>query len=97
MRPATNQPLTVGDLFCGAGGFAEWFRQANFKIERGVDHRAPAVETSKCSFPGVRAIQSDVLELDDADLAPVGVLIDSPQCVHFSSAGREGAGTARLG
>ena len=37
--------LTVGDLFAGAGGFAEGFRQAGCRIEWAVDNWEAAAKT----------------------------------------------------
>jgi site-specific DNA-cytosine methylase len=94
---SADSPLTVGDLFCGAGGFAEGFRQAGFKIAWGVDLWQPAVETFKRNFTGARDVPGDLLEIDPSELSPVDVLIGSPPCVHFSPANRGGGGDREAG
>ena len=67
------KPLRVGDLFCGAGGFAEGFSQAGFEIAWGVDNWAPAVETFKRNHPDSAAITGDLRSLHIEELKPVDV------------------------
>ncbi|MDG6920635.1 MAG: DNA cytosine methyltransferase [Nitrososphaerota archaeon] len=93
-------PLTVGDLYCGAGGFSEGFRQAGFKIEWAVDNWRPAVETFRKNFPGTNVIQGDILEKKEVDpksLEKVDILIGGPPCTHFSLANKGGNGDLKLG
>jgi len=90
-------PLTVGDLYCGAGGFSEGFRQAGFKILWGVDNWEPAVTTFKSNFPDAKVLTDDVLSLDYRRLEPVDVLIGSPPCTHFSLANKGGNGDVSEG
>ena len=92
-----GQQLTVGDLFCGAGGFAEGFRQAGFSIVWGVDLWPPAVETFSQNFPEAKVLKADVAYLDASNLPAVDVLIGSPPCVHFSAANRGGNGNRAEG
>lgn len=95
--PAPRKQLTVGDLFCGAGGFAEGFRQAGFKIAWGVDFWEQATDTFGRNFPASESITADVRELDAKELGHVDVLIGSPPCVHFSPANRGGSGDREAG
>lgn len=90
-------PLRVGDLFCGAGGFAEGFRQAGFEIVWGVDVWKPAVTTFQKNYPRAESIQADVRNLDPGTLPSIDVLIGSPPCVHFSLANRGGNGDREKG
>lgn len=90
-------PLTVGDVFCGAGGFSEGFSQAGFRIAWGIDNWKPAVETFRRNHPGAIALEADVLTLDLADIQPVDVLVGSPPCVHFSLANKGGGGDREKG
>jgi DNA (cytosine-5)-methyltransferase 1 len=95
LRRAADEPLVVGDLFCGGGGFSEGFRQAGFKIAWAVDHWAPAVETFKKNHPGADVRRANILSLNPGvlrDIAKVDVLIGSPPCIHFSAANRGGNG-----
>jgi DNA-cytosine methyltransferase len=84
--------LTVGDLYCGAGGFSEGFRQAGFKILWGVDNWGPAATTFANNFSEAEVLTDDVLSLDLRRLDPVDVLIGSPPCTHFSLANKGGNG-----
>ncbi len=89
--------LTVGDLFCGAGGFADGFRQAGFEIKWAVDNWKPAVRTFQKNHPETRVIPEDILELQSRKLEPVDILIGSPPCTFFSLANRGGAGDRQAG
>lgn len=99
MRPGrgSDSKLTVGDLFCGAGGFAEGFRQAGFDVLWGVDNWAEATQTFHHSFPDAAVITKDVLKLEAKELSRVDVVIGSPPCVHFSPANRGGGGDREAG
>ncbi len=88
--------LTVGDLFAGAGGFAEGFRQAGFRIAWAIDNWEPAARTFEKNLPG-RMIHADLLDFPLDELAPVDVLIGSPPCTQFSLANRGGNGNKALG
>ena len=44
------EKFTVLDLFCGAGGFSEGFRQQGFDIVLGVDNWQPAIDTFNHNF-----------------------------------------------
>jgi DNA-cytosine methyltransferase len=92
---SADEPLVVGDLFCGAGGFSEGFRQAGFQIAWGVDNWPPAVNTFEKNIPGAHGLRANILSLDPQklrDLGEVDVLIGSPPCIHFSAANRGGNG-----
>lgn len=94
----TRKPLTVGDLYCGAGGFSEGFRQAGFEISWAVDSWGQAAETYEKNT-GKGVIQKDVTRrgFDFGDLPKVDVLIGSPPCQPFSLANRGGGGDAAKG
>ena len=94
---ASNNKPTVGDFFCGAGGFSEGFGQAGFNVRWGVDNWDPAVGTYSKNFPEARALDCDVNELSSDSLEPVDVVIGSPPCTHFSTANRGGNGDKRAG
>ena len=89
--------LTVGDLFCGAGGFSEGFRQAGFEIVWAVDNWSVAAETFKKNHPTTKVLVRDILELQAKELRPVDVLIGSPPCTHFSLANKGGKGDKGAG
>lgn len=84
-----DKPLTVVDLFCGAGGLSEGFRQAGFIIAAGSDNDPDAMATYAANFPGAHAITGDIRSpaikeriLECARSA--SVLIGGPPCQAFS-------------
>src|SRR2546428_5203166 len=89
--------LTVGDLYCGAGGFSEGFRQAGFKIKWAVDNWEPAVTTFRKNFPEARVMPGNMLDMDPSKLEHVDVLVGGPPCTHFSLANKGGNGDLKLG
>ncbi len=89
--------LTCADLFCGAGGFSEGFRQAGFRVTKALDIWAPAVLTHERNHPDTEAIRGDILAYDPERLGAVDVLIGSPPCTEFSFANRGGHGDTEEG
>lgn len=82
-------PLSVVDLFSGAGGLSEGFRQAGFSILAGADNDPDAVATYARNFPEAVAIVGDIRNpstkgqvLDVARYADV--LVGGPPCQAFS-------------
>lgn len=86
-----NRAPTVLDLFCGAGGLAEGFRQAGYRILGGVDYSAPAIETFEANIPGAIGVLADLRKPDLDDLekrfAGVNVIVGGPSCQGFSTSG----------
>lgn len=83
-----NEP-TVVDLFCGAGGMSEGFRQAGFVILAGSDNDPDALATFAANFPESQTILGDIRIdaikekiLDAARRATV--LVGGPPCQAFS-------------
>jgi DNA (cytosine-5)-methyltransferase 1 len=81
--------LTVVDLFSGAGGISEGFRQAGYAIIAGSDNDPDASATYALNFPEADAITGDVRSrpikkriLDAARRADV--LVGGPPCQAFS-------------
>jgi DNA (cytosine-5)-methyltransferase 1 len=95
----TKQPiaLTCADLFCGAGGFSEGFRQAGFRVTTAVDTWSAAIDTHLANHPETTALKADLLTLDPSRVGPVDVLIGSPPCTEFSFAKRGGHGDIETG
>ncbi len=88
---------TLGDMFCGAGGFSEGFRQAGFRISWAIDNWAPAANTFAHNHRSARVIQEDISQLRLQRLEGVDVLIGSPPCTEFSLANRGGGGDRAAG
>ncbi|ALA19772.1 cytosine methyltransferase [Chelatococcus sp. CO-6] len=81
--------MSVVDLFSGAGGLSEGFRQAGFAILAGSDNDPDALATFAANFPEARAIHGDIRRpavreqiLDFAHRATV--LVGGPPCQAFS-------------
>jgi DNA (cytosine-5)-methyltransferase 1 len=79
----------VVDLFCGAGGLSEGFRQAGFAVIAGSDNDPDAMATFAANFPEAAAITGDirtalVKEQILAVAKHASVLIGGPPCQAFS-------------
>lgn len=88
MRP-NRSCLTVVDLFAGAGGLAEGFRQAGFLTIGGNDSDPDACATFALNFPEAQVVHGDirlptvrhrVLEIARG----VDVVVGGPPCQAFS-------------
>ena len=99
--------LTVLDLFCGAGGFSEGFRQAGFDVVMGIDNWRPACETHEINGLG-ESRDIDLLEPEVDEILAlkreleeryggIDVLIGSPPCTEFSYAKKGGKGDIESG
>ncbi|WP_409331146.1 DNA cytosine methyltransferase [Trujillonella humicola] len=77
------------DLFAGAGGLSQGFRQAGFRVLAGSDHDPDAVATYHANFPGAEALCGDIRDpqirerLDELE-AGADVLVGGPPCQAFS-------------
>ncbi len=84
-----SRPRVV-DLFSGAGGFAEGFRQAGFDIVLGIDNDSAAIKSFKANFPEALALAMDVREvtgkLIESLVGKPDVVIGSPPCEPFTGA-----------
>lgn len=81
--------LTVLDLFAGAGGLAEGFRQAGFGIAAGTDVDPDACATFRLNFPEAESIHGDIRSpavrervLDAA--RGTKIVVGGPPCQAFS-------------
>lgn len=90
MKPAGGalRPRIV-DLFAGAGGLSEGFRQAGFTIAAGTDNDPDALATYRTNFPEAEAILGDVRQPDIrervlAAARAADVLVGGPPCQAFS-------------
>lgn len=80
---------TVVDVFSGAGGLAEGFRQAGFHVLLGIDSDPDACATFKLNFPTAQSICGDIrigairrCVLEVAKTADV--IVGGPPCQAFS-------------
>ena len=88
MMHTVTQP-TVIDLFAGAGGIAEGFRQAGFKSIAASDIDPDACATFALNFPGALVVHGDLRsDAVKAELLESGaradVVVGGPPCQAFS-------------
>jgi DNA (cytosine-5)-methyltransferase 1 len=88
-RRANGQRLTVVDLFAGAGGISEGFRQAGFDVRGGLDSDPDAAATYALNFPEAATISGDIRERSvrarlNELLQGVDVVVGGPPCQAFS-------------
>src|SRR5690349_17864098 len=88
----TAAPLSTIDLFCGAGGIAEGFRQAGYRCLYGNDCMPEAVETFSFNHPEAWGDARDIENVNPADVrerlglrkGALDVLAGGPPCQGFS-------------
>lgn len=81
--------LRVVDLFCGAGGMSQGFRQAGYEVLGGADVDPDACATYALNFPGAAAVYGDirkrsVRERVEALAADAEIIVGGPPCQAFS-------------
>lgn len=85
-----SEPFRVADLFCGAGGLSEGFRQAGCRILVGSDIDPDACATYALNFPEAVAVHGDIREpkvrgrVVTAATANVDIIVGGPPCQAFS-------------
>jgi DNA (cytosine-5)-methyltransferase 1 len=87
-----DRGLTTIDLFCGAGGITEGFRQAGFRCLYANDHSPTAIETFRLSHPAAQAESRGIETVNAAAIrrglgvkrGELGVLVGGPPCQGFS-------------
>ncbi len=92
MRMDQDYRPTCIDLFAGAGGLAEGFRQAGWRILCGADSDPSAAETFQLNFPEASFFEEDISDLkpgrllEKCGLRPgqLDCLIGGPPCQSFS-------------
>lgn len=90
-RQPSNRP-TVVDLFCGAGGLSEGFRQAGFKVLVGQDYDDSAGKTFLSTHSGANFIGGPIQAVTPENLLAAGgaqqggvdVLVGGPPCQGYS-------------
>ncbi|SRR6266568_716396 len=88
----TKQSLRTIDLFCGAGGITEGFRQAGYVCLYGNDCMEEAIQTFTKNHPAAWADPRPIEEIDPAAIrrklglakGDLEVLVGGPPCQGFS-------------
>ncbi len=83
--PQAKQPRVV-DLFAGPGGWDVAAKSLGLD-PLGIEHDDAACKTREAA--GLRTLQANVASLDPLDFAPCDLLIGSPPCQAFSTAGKQ--------
>lgn len=97
---------TIVDLFCGAGGLSEGFRQAGFRTVLAIDHDPSAIRTFRLNHPEIpddRVVCQDLRDFtrDSERIGrllegqEVDVLVGGPPCQGFSRIGWRARGATR--
>jgi DNA (cytosine-5)-methyltransferase 1 len=87
-----HPPLSVADLFCGAGGLSLGFRAAGFNVVWAADNNEAAVRTYRSNLADHVVCQSITVDTDPPEVA---VIAGGPPCQGFSSAGMRRPGDKR--
>ncbi len=91
-RKSPASPLLTIDLFCGAGGITEGFRQAGYRCLYGNDCMPEAIQTFSFNHPEAWADERDIEMVDPALVrkrlgllkGALHVLVGGPPCQGFS-------------
>lgn len=98
--------LKVIDLYCGAGGFSEGFRQMGFDVVAGFDNWDEARITYSKNQPGswvpekysnIPRFRGDIVRLIRERIGEIDVVIGGPPCVEYSSSKNGGNGNVKSG
>lgn len=89
-----QRPLRAIDLFCGAGGLTEGFREAGYEVTYALDKDEQSLETYRANHPGVTAECVSITDRTSEQIAKaaggeVDVVIGGPSCQTFSTHGRK--------
>jgi DNA (cytosine-5)-methyltransferase 1 len=89
VREREAAAFSIVDLFAGAGGISEGFRQAGFAVLGGADNDPDATATYKLNFPEAEVITGDIRTRSVRDrimdvARSATVLVGGPPCQAFS-------------
>lgn len=90
-----KKPIAI-DLFCGAGGLSEGFRQAGFNVVCGIEFNKDICETHRANFPEAATIEGDICDVtieqirEESNIGEqdVDIVIGGFPCQGFSMAGK---------
>ena len=93
--------LNVLDLFCGAGGLSEGFKQAGFNVVLGIDNDESSLKTFKLNHSKTETLNKDVSTVTKKDITSkignqkINIVIGGPPCQGFSMAGNRSEDDSR--
>lgn len=84
--------LTAIDLFCGAGGLSEGFRQAGFHVLAGQDYDQQAGATFAATHPEATFVGGSIQDVTPQNLlkaagvrrGEIDVIVGGPPCQGYS-------------
>lgn len=82
-----NLEYTCGSLFSGIGGFCQGFEKAGFKTNWATDFNSQVAETYQSNFSDTKFYETEIENLNFAELDPVDVVHAGFPCQSFSQAG----------
>ena len=91
-KKESSAPFITIDLFCGAGGITEGFRQAGYRCLYGNDCMSEAIQTFSFNHPGAWSDNRDIEDVSPAEIrkslrltkGALDVLAGGPPCQGFS-------------
>jgi DNA mismatch endonuclease Vsr len=91
--PSAAAPLQAIDLFCGAGGLTEGFKQAGFDVPFALDRDADSCESYAANHKGTHVEHASITDLSPDVIAAksgeVDVVVGGPSCQGFSTARKD--------
>lgn len=79
----------VLDIYCGAGGLSEGFKEAGFHIIEGIDNDMKPLTTFRENHKESNWLLKDVLKMHLDDFPPADVIVGGPPCPNFSVANKK--------
>lgn len=94
MPDSLDRPLRAIDLFCGAGGLSQGFRDAGYEVPFALDFDSDSVATYRANHPETHVEHASIVDFDPARITqivdgPIDVVLGGPSCQSFSTAGRK--------
>lgn len=86
-------PLRAIDLFSGAGGLTQGFRDAGYDVTFALDKNRDSTDTYRRNHPDTRVETASITDFTPAEILEmagghVDVVVGGPSCQGFSTAGR---------
>src|SRR4051812_18139242 len=94
LRIIEPNALRFIDLFCGAGGLTQGFKDAGYVPAFALDKDADSIATYRRNHPGVPTSAQSIIDLAPEEVARlaggrVDVVVGGPSCQGFSTANRK--------